>query len=333
MMGRLRTQFAQFTARRSAVFLFFTFVAFVYFAFFGRALLESVSYPTWLIAPIMALGSFVAGSTFLGGGAVAFPALTKLLTADPTTAKTFSLAIQSVGMSAASMYIISRTRSLPFAFILLYSASSAVGLFCSLTFFEHSIEPADLRVGFTLFLLCFLVVYLLTRDSKNTSKETHLERNIRDLSLTVFCGYAGGSISGLLGSGADLIAFCLLALYFRIEIIRATQISVIVMALTSITGVVIQAGVYDRVSEEVLSYWVIAAPVVLFGAPIGAIFCRKISSNSLLYFISLIVAVEAISTYYLVPIQSERLLYYALAVTIFTVIILFFHHQASIKHD
>ncbi len=53
----------------------------------------------------MTFGSFVAGSTFLGGGAVAFLTLTKMLLVDPVTAKSFSLAIQSVGMTAASIYI------------------------------------------------------------------------------------------------------------------------------------------------------------------------------------------------------------------------------------
>ena len=55
------------------------------------------------IALTMAVGSFVAGGTALGGGAVAFPAMTKVLAIEPVTAKTFSLAIQSFGMSAAAL--------------------------------------------------------------------------------------------------------------------------------------------------------------------------------------------------------------------------------------
>lgn len=54
----------------------------------------------------MLFGSMVAGGTSMGGGAVAFPVLTKLLEVPPHEAKVFALAIQSVGMTAATLTII-----------------------------------------------------------------------------------------------------------------------------------------------------------------------------------------------------------------------------------
>ena len=57
------------------------------------------------IALTMVFGSIIAGGTSVGGGAVAFPVLTKCLEISPHDAKVFALAIQSVGMSAASLAI------------------------------------------------------------------------------------------------------------------------------------------------------------------------------------------------------------------------------------
>ena len=59
----------------------------------------------WQVALTMMFGSMVAGATSLGGGAVAFPVFTKLLEIPFQDAKVFSLAIQSVGMGAASLAI------------------------------------------------------------------------------------------------------------------------------------------------------------------------------------------------------------------------------------
>ena len=322
-----------FQSHRVAIFGLYVALAIVYLGFFGRAFMEAWTYPDWLIAPIMAFGSFVAGSTFLGGGAVAFPALTKMFSVDPVTAKSFSLAIQAVGMSSASLYILSRVRNLPFSFMALYLAGASIGLFVSFAFIEARVPAVDLRIAFTLFLLCFLVMYLFTRHSHNVSVEAHLERTYRDVLVTLFGGALGGLLAGLLGSGADVVGFSLLALYFRIEIIRATQVSVILMAATSVIGLGFKALFFGGVGQHVFDLWVLAAPVVLFGAPLGAALCRRIPSNLLLGFICLIVLAEVTSTIILVPIDSNRVFIYGLAVAVSLLILSFIAYLATHKHD
>lgn len=318
---------------RSAIFGVYVLMAIIYALVFGHALIEAWKYPDWLIGPIMAFGSFVAGSTFLGGGAVAFPALTKLLSVDPLTAKNFSLAIQAVGMTSASLYIVTRVRGLPYAFIALYLAGSALGLLISFSLIEVRIPPVDLRIAFTLFLLCFLVVYLFTRHSHNVSTEAHLERTFRDIIVTFSGGALGGLIAGLLGSGADLVGFCVLALYFRIEIIRATQISVILMAACSIIGIAMKWLIFEGVSQQVINLWLLAAPVVLFGAPFGAALCRRIPGNLLLVFICTIVTAEVITTALLVPIDTNRIYIYGSAVVVSLLVLALVGYLATYKHD
>ena len=322
-----------FRSQRIAIFGLYVVLAAIFAIFFGRAFTSAWVYPDWLIAPIMAFGSFVAGSTFLGGGAVAFPALTKIFSVDPVTAKSFSLAIQAVGMSSASLYILSRVRNLPYSFMALYLAGATIGLLVAFAFIEARVPAVDLRIAFTLFLMCFLVVYLFTRHSHNVSTEAHLENTYRDIFVTLLGGVLGGLIAGLLGSGADLVGFCLLALYFRIEIIRATQISVILMAVSSIIGVGFKALFFGGVGQQVLDLWILAAPVVLFGAPLGAALCRRIPPNLLLGFICMIVMAEVVSTILLVPFDNDRLFVYGLAVVVSLLVLFLVGYLATHKHD
>ncbi len=320
-----------FSQKRWAIWLLYGVLALFYFLIFGQQFIANWQPPTWMIAPIMAFGSFVAGSTFLGGGSVAFPALTKIFSFEPAIAKTFSLAIQSVGMTSASLYIFTRVRGWPIGFMALYLLGASLGLFFSIGYLEAQIPPLDIRISFTLFLLCFLAVYLLTSNIHNVSIDTHLEYNARVVSLTLFCGIFGGLVSGLLGSGADLVGFTLLVFYFRIEIRRAIQTSVVLMAATSILGIVIQY-LMGGVDPKVVDLWYVAAPVVLFGAPLGAVLCRYLSKRFLVMFICLIVAAEVVSTILLVPIDSGRLVYYLLATIAFIGLLAVFRILALQKH-
>jgi len=331
MHSRLIVMARFFSQKRWAIWLFYGVLTLVYFLVLGQKFIANWQPPTWMIAPIMAFGSFVAGSTFLGGGSVAFPALTKIYSFEPVIAKSFSLAIQSVGMTSASLYIFTRVRGWPMGFMALYLLGATLGLLFSIGYLEAQIPPLDIRISFTLFLLCFLAVYLLTSNIHNISSDTHLENNARDVSLTMFCGIFGGMVSGLLGSGADLVGFTLLVFYFRIEIRRAIQTSVVLMAATSILGIVIQYLIRG-IDPQVVDLWYVAAPVVLFGAPLGAVLCRYLSKRFLVLFICLIVAAEVVSTIMLVPIDRSRLVYYLLAAMTFIGLLAAFRILALQKH-
>ncbi|MCH1494703.1 MAG: sulfite exporter TauE/SafE family protein [Rubripirellula sp.] len=62
----------------------------------------------WGIAAAMAPGSYVAGSTPMGGGTVGFPVLVLLFDQSGAIGRDFAFAIQSIGMVSASIYILTR---------------------------------------------------------------------------------------------------------------------------------------------------------------------------------------------------------------------------------
>ena len=64
------------------------------------------------LAAAMAVGSYVAGSTPMGGGTVGFPVLVLLMDLPATLGRDFSFAIQAIGMTSASIYILCRRQEL-----------------------------------------------------------------------------------------------------------------------------------------------------------------------------------------------------------------------------
>ena len=64
------------------------------------------------IAIAMAFGSYFAGSTPMGGGTVGFPILVLLFSEPATLGRDFSFAVQSIGMTSASILILCRRQPL-----------------------------------------------------------------------------------------------------------------------------------------------------------------------------------------------------------------------------
>ena len=312
-----------------------------YLVFFQTDVAAAANISTWPIIPTMALGSFVAGSTFLGGGAVAFPVMTKLLAIDPELAKQFSLAIQCVGMSSASMLIIAFGRALPYRAILIAIAFAAFGSVISLTWLDKLFNSADLKIGFSLFILCFLLVSYLAKSSRFDHLPTAFDRT-PGLTMWVLLAagsFLGGCVSGLLGSGADLFSFCVLFLVWRVPFKKAIQCSVIVMAGCSLIAFSFLHFTERLISTNTLSYnsetdlqalWLLAAPVVLIGAPAGVLFCRLIAEKTLARFIFIIAGIELLSTVVLVEIVPHKIPIY-FAVAGFVILFLLAIHRYGLK--
>ena len=159
---------------------------------------------SWRSSLTMVFGSFVAGSTPLGGGAVAFPVFTKLLDFSAQDAKVFSLAIQAVGMSFATLFFISRKVTIYWSLLLRILPFGLLGLAIGLHF---NVANAHLKVIYSFFLLG--VGYLLI---KSFSEQDALWRTGAGL-FTV--ALLGGVLSAFVGAGADtLLFFYLLRILF-----------------------------------------------------------------------------------------------------------------------
>ena len=86
----------------------------------------------WRGALTMLFGSFVAGSTPQGGGAIAFPVFTKVLAMPAQVARSFSIAIQATGMVMAAASILLAGRNVDWKALGLGVAGGSVGLLVGL---------------------------------------------------------------------------------------------------------------------------------------------------------------------------------------------------------
>ena len=103
------------TNRPRTLYPFYAWLALFYLAWLVLVLAGGFLHTVlahWPMALAMAAGSYVAGSTPMGGGTVGFPVLVLLMDLPATLGRDFSLAIQSVGMTSASIYIFCRRQEL-----------------------------------------------------------------------------------------------------------------------------------------------------------------------------------------------------------------------------
>ncbi len=213
----------------------------------------------WASALTMVFGSFVAGSTPQGGGAVAFPVFTKLLDIDAPVARSFSLSIQTVGMTAASLSIIISRRTVNWrAFALATPAAVTSFLLSALLlgrgeapFWPSRLPGAYVKVTFTLIVAAMaVVVYLGYRVQILERRESVSVAGIRAGGAIVLAGLLGGLASSLTGSGADVLVYLAVVVVIGISPRVGVPTTVLVMTVVSIVGFVLYGLVDGQLNIE-----------------------------------------------------------------------------------
>lgn len=255
----------------------------------------------WPVPLTMLFGSFVAGSTPLGGAAVAFPVFTKLLHIPPAESRTFGLMIQAVGMSMAAIFIVSRRIQILPAVISWTMIGSLTGMTIGTLWLALPAPYA--RLLYTLVLSIFGLALLVARWLWPCPPHSHLPHHDRKVPLLFsLAGLLGSLVAAQTGSGVEIATFMLLSLAFGIDEKRSIPTAVITMALTSIYGFFLHGTVLADIGI-VWNYWLVAAPIVIFGAPLGAYIGYRIDRNRLVAFILILIASELLTTILFVPIS------------------------------
>ncbi len=202
----------------------------------------------WEAAVTMIGGSFVAGSTPQGGGAVAFPVLTKGLDVPAEVARSFSLCIQAVGMTAASLAIWINRRRVAWTSVGIALPAALVGLAIGLfalgdpgePFWPSRLPGAYVKVTFTLVVAAMAAVVYLGYRRQILERRSHLPEMSRRLVATlVVAGLVGGVASALVGSGADVFLYLVLVVLAALSPRVGVPSSVVVMAGVSVVGLVV----------------------------------------------------------------------------------------------
>lgn len=230
----------------------------------------------WYYPAIMVLGAFVAGLTPEGGGAVAFPVLSVFFSIDRELARDFSLMIQSIGMTSASIFILSnrdnnlKTYKPMLAFIPVTFVGFVIGMLTLQKIPSYMIQALFLSL-ITTFALAY--VYSSHRGTKS-----FLEwKGKGDLFALGGILILGGMCASLFGTGADIILYTLLVTRFGMKEKEATHLSIMLMAAMSVLGYGYRHFVDADITNHQVKTWLCAYPVVLFMAPFGSYILHKMN--------------------------------------------------------
>jgi uncharacterized protein len=235
----------------------------------------------WFMPLTMIFASFIAGSTSIGGGAIAFPVLTLVLSISPLIARDFSLMIQSVGMTAASLWILKLKVPIETRAIIYGTIGGSLGMVMGLWWIHGLFSPAYIKMFFVCILFTFgCVLVIFKKDTGIVSLPKILKS--REKAVLIGFGILGGIVSSLTGSGLDIFLFSALTLYFGICEKVATPTSVILMSINTVLGTsliyffgYVDIGAISPLQPQAIELWSTSVPIVIIGAPLGAFFISR----------------------------------------------------------
>lgn len=286
--------------------------------------------PRWIMPIVMLFGSMVAGATSEGGGSIAFPVMTLGLNISPIIARDFSFMIQSVGMSSASFSILFMYLKLEYKSIVYSSLGGIIGIIIGLEYIVNLIPTAFSKIYFVTIWGAFAFqLFLLNRDTdricflniQNYEKKKH--ENILILFIT---GIIGGILSSISGSGIDICVFSVLTLLFRLNEKVAVPTSVILMSLNTIFGFIYRGLVQSEISKESWKYFAVCIPVVVLGAPLGALISSHLNRNTISYLIYFTDFFQLVTAYIIIQPWNIDLFLTLLSPVIFVFFCLLFYY-------
>ena len=242
----------------------------------------------WGIAVAMALGSYAAGSTPMGGGTVGFPVLVLLFGEPPTLGRDFSFAVQSIGMTSASIFIVCRRQPVEWPMLRWALLGSAIGTPLGILFLAPHVPPLFIKVLFAIVWCSFGVLHLyrLKELSRHEGLAPGAHRFDRRAGLAIGL-LAGTTVASITGVGIDMVIYAVLVLLCQADLKIAIPTSVILMAFTSLVGIATK-NLTHTVQPGVFENWLAAAPVVALGAPLGAFIVDRIGRAPTLLVVSLL---------------------------------------------
>jgi uncharacterized membrane protein YfcA len=260
--------------------------------------------PRWAMALAMSAGSVIAGATSEGGASVAFPVMTLAFGFSAGTARDFSLAIQSVGMTAAAVTI--WLRGIPFdrRVVRVTLLPGIVGVTTGLIWVAPIFPPAYVKMAFVSIWFSFAFsLFCLNRHRGRTTFDSVPDGLVHCVPLALAGGF-GGLLTSLSGSGIDISVFAVSTLYYRVSEKIATPTSVVIMALNTCVGFLDRVLTGPTVHQDVWDLLYVCVPVVVIGAPLGSMFASRLHRRTLASFLYVTDTVQFVAAFCIVPLTA-----------------------------
>jgi uncharacterized membrane protein YfcA len=307
----LRNRIAAGKSKRILIFLIpviATYLAWVIYMFTTNS--WKLFYHYFYMSITMVFGSFVAGGSSEGGGAIAFPVMTLVFKIHPEEARNFSLAIQSVGMTAATLWIVARKVPLEKTYLKLAATGATVGIILGSYFIAPYTPPAYAKMLFVSFWLSFgITLFIVSYNRKRNVRDQLPSLNNVQKGELILIGIIGGILSAVLGSGIDICSFAFVTMKYKLSEKVATPTSVVLMALNAVTGFLLHQFIIGDILPVVYNYWLVCIPVVMLGAPLGAFVVSKAKRMHIINFLCFIILVQFIGAILIIRPTGDLLLF------------------------
>lgn len=234
----------------------------------------------WPMAVAMAIGSYAAGSTPMGGGTVGFPVLVMFFDQPAELGRDFSFAVQSIGMVSAGIFILVRRQMLASSMLKGALIGTCVGTPLGILLIAPWISGLMIKLVFAVVWGSFGLLHLrrLNEIAGHTGMTSFDER--WDFRAGLVVGLlSGATVVSVSGVGIDMVIYTVLVLLCRADLKVAIPTSVIAMACSSVIGIATKE-LFLGVEPGVYGKWLAAAPVVVLGAPLGVLVVERMGRKS-----------------------------------------------------
>jgi len=249
----------------------------------------------WGIAVAMALGSYVAGSTPMGGGTVGFPILVLVFDLPASFGRDFGFAIQSIGMTSASIFILCTGRPLERRILRWSMLGALVATPLSVAFLAPHVDERVAKMLFAVVWGSFGIMHVVKLGEICAVTGMTRMAPAFDRVAGLLIGILGGGLfASLTGVGIDMLLYVVLVLLARADLKIAIPTSVVLMAWTSLVGIASLLAIAEIApavwtpDPELRGNWLAAAPVVALGAPFGVFVVTLIGRKPTLLAVSIL---------------------------------------------
>jgi uncharacterized protein len=241
----------------------------------------------WPASVAMVVGSFIAGSTPLGGGVVAFPISVLVLQFTPAESRDASVLVQSVGMNAAAFLLFVTKRELLDAEFIAYNVlGGTIGIIGGLLI---PVGAEIVNLVYTVLVFNFGILYFYKNqlvpaaadDAADDADDAPRPPTTALYVGMVVFALVGGFVTAKVGSGSDIALYAYGVFVWNQTLGQhhprglvdnsLTASSIVVMGAMSFLMAVLRSLQTPSLSERVVLTWAAMAPVVVLGAPVGSV--------------------------------------------------------------
>lgn len=255
----------------------------------------------WPTVLTMIFGSFIAGASPEGSAAIAYPIFTLILKIQPAVARNFAFAIQSIGMTSATLLIIGLRLKVEWNYIKFVSLGGIFGLFFGTYYVVPLISPLQAKLFFVSLWLSFgIALWLQNRRPQRIVFDEIQNFAASDQARLIAFGLIGGIISSIFGTGINIFTFCLMTIYYQVSEKVATPSSVIIMTIETILGLIIHTQIMNDFQPEAFEIWLACVPFVAIFAPLGSFVISKMPREGIAKLLYCILVIQFIGAMWVI---------------------------------